>query len=105
MQALKETTGGVFPAHTYLLDGSTLIAYIKVGETEPFYFRNGIKGFDQRGRKFDAVSTKPFKQQPKTTVRTVQGSKGGTYMVDDLAKTCTCPGFQFRGTCRHLKEQ
>jgi hypothetical protein len=55
MEALRETTGGAFPAHTYLLDGTTLVAYIKVGEKEPFYFKKGIKGFDKRGRQFEKV--------------------------------------------------
>ena len=103
MEALRETTGGQFPAHTYLLDGSTLVAYIKVNETEPFYFKNGIKGFDKRGRKFDTVPTTPFKQPKKVAnVITVQGSKGQTYTVNRDEKTCTCPGFTFRGACKHL---
>lgn len=61
MEALIETTGGQFPAHTYLLDGTKLVAYIKQGTTEPFYFKNGIKGFDKRGRTFEKASTKLFK--------------------------------------------
>ena len=101
MEALRETTGGQFPAHTYLLDGNNLVAYIKVNETTPFYFKNPIKGFDRRGRKFDTVASTPFKQPKKeSNVRTVQGSKGQTYTVTET--TCTCPGFTFRGTCKHL---
>ena len=65
MEALRETTGGQFHPHTYLLDGTKLVAYIKSTETEPFYFKNPIKGFDKRGRKFDAVPTTPFKQLKK----------------------------------------
>ena len=53
MDAYKEVTGGQFPAHTYLLDGNNLVAYIKVGEQKAFYFKNPIKGFDKRGRKFE----------------------------------------------------
>jgi len=52
MEAVVETTGGAFPAHTYLLDSNNLVAYVKVNETTPFYFKNPIKGFDKRGRKF-----------------------------------------------------
>ncbi len=105
MEAVIETTGGAFPAHTYLLDGNNLVAYVKVGEQEPFYFKNPIKGFDKRGRKFDTVPTTPFKQLKKeSNVITVQGSKGNVYTVNLDEKTCTCPGFTFRGSCKHVGE-
>lgn len=102
MEALRETTGGLFPPHTYLLDGTTLIAYIKQGETTPFYFKSGIKGFDKRGRKFQTVTPNPFKVKASNDTRTVQGSNGKSYTVNDTEGTCTCPGFTFRGTCKHL---
>jgi hypothetical protein len=105
MEALRETTGGLFPAHTYLLDGTTLVAYIKKGETKPFYFKNGIKGFDKRGRKFERADAGQFKQLKKeSNVITVKGSKGQDYFVNRDEATCTCPGFTFRGSCKHLAE-
>lgn len=117
MQVLKETTGGLFPAHTYLVDGTTLIAYIKVGETVPFYFKNGIKGFSKSGRKFDLVKHNPFNDWAKLLkahievaevlpfIKKVQGSKPNTwYEVNTDEHTCTCPGFTFRGACKHIKE-
>lgn len=106
MQALKETTdwgNHNAPNHTYLLDGSNLVAYIKQGEKTPFYFKNPIKGFDKRGRKFAEVKPDPFKTKVQTNTIAVQGSKGQTYYVDPDAKTCTCPGFAFRGHCKHLE--
>jgi hypothetical protein len=103
MEALRETTGGLFPAHIYLLDGNNLVSYIKKGETEAFYFKKPIKGFDKRGRKFEAVKPNPFKER-KSNAITVTGSKGQVYYVDAEARTCTCPGFQFRGACKHLAE-
>jgi hypothetical protein len=103
MLAIKETTGGLFPAHTYLLDGTTLVAYIKVGETKPFYFKNGIKGFDKRGRKFEELKKNPFKEEVKSDLIVIFGSKGNKYFVDPEAKTCTCPGFTFRGKCKHVE--
>ena len=103
MEALKETTGELFPAHTYLLDGTTLVAYIKVNTTEPFYFKNGIKNFDKRGRKFEKVSTNLFETHVETNLIEVQGSKGAVYYVDPEAATCTCPGFTFRGKCKHVE--
>ena len=103
MQAVIETTGGQFPAHTYLLDGNNLVAYVKVNETEAFYFKSPIKGFDKRGRKFEEVSPNPFKQLKKeSNGRTVIGSRGQTYTV--TAESCTCPGFTYRATCKHMAE-
>ena len=100
MEALRETTGGQFPAHTYLLDGTNLVAYVKVNETEPFYFKNPIKGFDRRGRQFEPGNNNLFTIKKESNERTVKGSKGQTYTVTETS--CTCPGFTFRGSCKHL---
>jgi hypothetical protein len=102
MEALRETTGGQFPPHTYLLDGTKLVAYIKSGTQEPFYFKNGIKGFDKRGRKFETITPNPFKVKTQSTLIKVKGSKGNEYTIDTDAQTCNCPGFTFRGACKHL---
>ena len=102
MQALIETTGGAFHAHTYLLDGNTLVAYVKHNETEPFYFRNPIKGFDKRGRKFAPGNKNLFTIKKESNARTVIGSSGQTYTVTE--QSCTCPGFTYRGTCKHMAE-
>jgi hypothetical protein len=105
MQALQETTDWPHPNHIYLLDSNNLVAYIKQGETTPFYFKNPIKGFDKRGRKFTEVTPNPFQNvKPLAHIKTVVGSKGNTYSVDTEANTCTCPGFTFRGVCKHVNE-
>ena len=106
MQALKETTGGVFPAHTYLIDGTRLVAYIRVGTLVPYYFNNGgIKGFSKSGRKFVTVTPNPFEVPILAShLVSVQGSKGQVYTVDTSTGTCTCPGYTFRGACKHVKE-
>jgi hypothetical protein len=102
MEALQETTGGQFPPHIYLLDGNKLVSYIKSGETEPFYFKNPIKGFDKRGRKFATVTPNPFKVKAQINLIKVKGSNGNEYTIDPEEKTCTCPGFTFRGACKHV---
>ena len=102
MEAVIETTGPQFPQHTYLLDGNTLVAYVKVNETEPFYFRNPIKGFDKRGRKFAPGNITLFNTKKETHAKTVIGSSGQTYTV--TAESCTCPGFTYRATCKHMAE-
>ena len=100
MEAVVETTGGAFHAHTYLLDGTNLVAYVKVGTQEPFYFKNPIKGFDKRGRKFIPGNSNLFTQKKETHGKTVIGSSGQAYTV--TAESCTCPGFTYRGTCKHM---
>jgi hypothetical protein len=102
MEAYKEVTGGQFPAHTYLLDGNNLVAYIKVGEQKALYFKNPIKGFDKRGRKFEKTDSTTFKFKAVSHLIEVTGSNGSSYQVDPEAHTCTCPGFTFRGSCKHI---
>lgn len=104
MEALKEITGGDFHPHIYLLDGTTLIAYLRVGDDEPTYFSKGIRGFDKRGRKFEKVSLSLFKSKPKQAMIEVKGSKGNTYYVNKEESTCTCPGYTYRGSCKHITE-
>ena len=101
MEALRETTDWATPNHTYLLDGTTLVAYIKQGTTEPFYFSKGIKHFDKRGRKFEKADIGLFEASASSNLIEVQGSKGAVYWVDPDAHSCTCPGFTFRGKCKH----
>lgn len=42
------------------------------------------------------------KEKKSQQVRLVQGSNGKVYEV--TGHSCTCPGFTFRGTCKHIKE-
>ena len=106
MEAVVETTewsGEVQPNHKYLLDGAKVLAYIKQGSTTPFYFKTPLT-IDKRGRKFVPLKANPFKVEEKATVIKVSGSKGAVYSIDTLEKTCTCPGYIFRGACKHLTE-
>ena len=110
MQALKEITqwpDRSTPNHVYLLDGNNLVAYIRQGTQEPKYFKNPIKGFSKSGRKFETVSVDLFEGPigvRASNVKEVVGSKGDIYIVDMDAATCTCSGYTYRGTCKHVKE-
>jgi hypothetical protein len=112
MQALQETTvwaGALAPNHVYLLDGTNLVAYIRNGTTEPYWFKSPIKGFSKSGRKFVELKDNPFGavKEPDVMpwIRRVQSSKPGVfYTVNTEENTCTCQGFTFRGTCKHVKE-
>ena len=112
-KAYKETTvwedGNTAINHTYLLDGDRMIAYMRTGTSVPFYFKTPIR-ISRSGRKFELVEPDPFDLVPHVVIaqelancREIDGSKGAKYMVDLTAQTCTCPGYTYRGTCRHVK--
>lgn len=108
MQVVLETTQWsdlkTQPNHIYLMEGNRALAYIPWGRGEPFYFKRGIL-IDRRGRKFVELDQNPFgiKNDPDTVIK-VKGSKGDTYFIDRMAKTCSCPGFAFRNNCKHIKD-
>lgn len=116
MKALKEITQWAVPNHTYIVEGNNLVGYIKASGTTVHYFTKPIKGFDQRGRKFEEVAMptdnwrdalKAFVESAEALpfIKRVQGSKPNTwYEVNTDENTCTCPGFQFRGKCKHVDE-
>ena len=47
-----------------------------------------------------AIDNVAFTQQV-SAAKVVKGSKGETYVV--TGGTCTCPGFTFRKTCKHIE--
>ena len=108
MQILEEVTKWEVdyrqPTHVYLLDGDKIVAYQKWGNGDVGYLPNPIR-LDRRGRKFVEVKSNAFIiNEVKSKLITITGSKGNTYQVDPDASTCTCPGFTFRNTCKHIKE-
>jgi SWIM zinc finger len=112
-EAYKETTiwadGSTSINHTYLLEGDRMIAYMRSQTSVPFYFRTPIP-IDRRGRKFERLETNPFELvasvvEPQTVseLKEIEGSKGAKYYLNVEARTCTCPGFTYRGDCKHVK--
>jgi hypothetical protein len=91
--------------HIYLLDGDKMLAYITQGGTDEFWFKQPIR-IDRRGRKFNPVEPSPFTGLGGrlANARSVVGSKGQTYIVNLDENSCTCPGYTFRGACKHTKE-
>jgi hypothetical protein len=111
MEALREITvwTGIDrqPNHDYWLDGDRVLAYRKWGQGDVIPLSGKIK-IDRRGRKFVKLDPNPFKalqhsQREEPVVVEVRGSKGNSYWVNVQDKTCTCPGFTFRGACKHLE--
>ena len=111
MEAVRETTvwTGVEyqqPNHDYLLDGDRVVAYRPWGTAEIRVLKGKIK-IDRRGRKFERLEPNPFEgfdtAAKEPMVLEVKGSKGNSYFVNLEEKTCTCPGFTFRGRCKHTE--
>jgi hypothetical protein len=110
MKFYQETTAwdSNMPNHIYLLstDKSRMYGYIKRGTDDAVTFKKPYR-FDVRGRKF--VEVKALGEIDLDQVKSKQweftGSKGDVYVVqkiDNMLK-CTCPGFTYRGDCKHVK--
>ena len=97
------------PNHVYFLNDSKEKMYGYVNSkgivqnfTKPYKFHS-------RGRKFKEVAnTWGFKiedEEPEGFVKIVIGSKGERYTITevDSVRHCTCPGYKFRGKCRHIE--
>ena len=56
--------------------------------------------FSKSRRKFVKIGERP--EEFDSNVITVQGSKGNVYTIQD--GKCSCPGFTYRGDCKHVKE-
>ena len=112
LEILKETTvwsDGSNANHTYLLDGSKIIAYAKYSDNSVQVLRTQIK-IDKRYRTF--IKAKHFGLEniiksslTKSNIRVFKvKSKEKEYFVElsDYNYTCTCTGFNFRGKCKHI---
>jgi hypothetical protein len=62
-------------------------------------FKNPMKQFSKSRRKFTKIGEREEELAPG--VITVQGSNGKVYTIDD--GKCSCPGYTFRGNCKHVK--
>ena len=114
MKVLKEVTKWDVdyrqPNHTYLLDGDKIVAYKPWSGMEVRVSKTRKAKLDQRYRKFEEfkyVEADWPGVNVSTTgpaVKQVQGSKGQTYFVNTEERTCTCPGYKFRGACKHIQQ-
>lgn len=115
MQVLYETTewsDGTDANHVYFMNDSKekMYAYVTRGSMDVFKFKRPIR-IDTRGRTFITVpniwnfNADEEVVQPKSSWE-FAGSKGNKYFVtkDGTSYNCTCPGYKYRGECRHVKE-
>lgn len=111
MKFYQETTqwADSTPNHIYLLttDKSKMFGYVKASTMETTTFKKPIR-FDQRGRTFREVKElgEINLDEPKVESWKFTGSKGNEYVVErhNGQLKCSCPGFTFRGDCKHVKE-
>jgi hypothetical protein len=110
MEAVREITEwrdvAKQPNHDYLLDGDRVVAYRPWGTAEIRVLKGTLK-IDRRGRRFEPLKDNPFRElnkNPEPMVLTVKGSKGNSYTVNVEDKSCTCPGYTFRGRCKHVEQ-
>lgn len=61
-------------------------------------FMNPIKQFSKARRTFKKIGERP--EAISNRAKIVIGSKGQEYIIED--DKCTCPGFKFRGECKHV---
>ncbi len=107
MRIVIETTKweGPTPNHVYVCDDNlnNMIGYVPVGSKVLQRFKKPI-AFDRRGRTF--VDLEEGVPRPDPNVRTVEGSKGQVYTLskNNGAWSCSCPGYTYRGACRHVAE-
>jgi hypothetical protein len=112
MKFYKETTkdwAAPTPNHVYLLstDKSKMYGYIKAGTEEVTVVKKAYP-FDARRRTFVEVPElgEIDLDQVKGERWEFVGSKGDKYVVQkiDNVLQCTCPGYKYRGECKHVKE-
>jgi len=112
MKFYRETTSDwatPTPNHVYLLstDKSKMYGYIKAGTEEVTVMKSSYR-FDARRRTFQEVEElgEIDLDEVKSEKWEFTGSKGDKYFVQkiDGELRCSCPGYTFRGECKHIKE-
>ena len=106
IEILQEVTDwGKYMVHNgvyHVNSAGKLIAYQVDLDSEIQELNVPSTHFSKARRKFKKVGERP-EELPSHIIRVI-GSKGNLYLVDKEKGTCTCPGFTFRGTCKHVKE-
>jgi hypothetical protein len=62
-------------------------------------FNVPLKGFSKARRTFKKIGER-VDPATRENVQIVIGSKGQKYIIED--GKCSCPGFKFRGQCKHV---
>ena len=119
MQEVTDWGNNNTPNHIYYLNDSKtkMVGYIKAGTKALFKFSKPMT-IDVRGRKFvelkdkkaesdEVYFGKPVVETKPSNAIEVQGSNGKVYLLTKNSSgkySCTCPGFTFRHTCKHIQD-
>ena len=96
IEILQETTDwGKYPVANGIYHVNSAGHLVQHNDT---VFKTPIKNFSKARRKFTKIGERA--EQLPTGVKTVVGSTGKTYIIED--NKCSCPGFTFRGKCNHI---
>ena len=84
--------------HTYKVSGAGKLLGYWPRQGDDYVELSGKMRFDRARRKFETMA----EEAEKDAGIAVQGSGGKTYYIQD--GKCSCPGFSFRGDCKHIRE-
>ena len=80
-----------------------LVAYQPNADSELQVLNVPSTQFSKARRKFKKIGSYPeITNEPH--VKLIEGSNGNTYSLDTEKGTCSCPGYTYRGNCKHVKE-
>lgn len=111
MKTIQEVTDWEVPNHIYFVTDAKdkMYGYVKksTGEVKEF---NQPLPFSASRRKFKEINNtwafapKAIEVVPDGFIKIVLGSKGERYTITEVdgIRQCSCPGYKFRGKCRHI---
>ena len=98
IEILQETTDwGKYPVSNGIYHVNSAGHLVQHNDT---VFKSPIKNFSKTRRKFTKIGERP--EQLDNDVIVIKSSSGKTYTIQD--GNCSCPGYTFRGNCKHVKE-
>jgi hypothetical protein len=87
----------------HINSAGSLVAYQPSPDVELKVLKSPSKQFSKSRRKFVKIGER--EEELESHIVKLKGSKGNVYLLDTKKNTCTCPGYTFRGNCKHIKEQ
>ena len=104
IEILQETTDwGKYKVNNgvyHVNSAGKLVAYQTSQDAEVLVLKTPSNQFSKSRRKFVKIGERPGEHDKDVIV--VKSSSGKTYTIQD--GNCSCPGYTFRGNCKHVKE-